>query len=599
MVTDSAVSVLVVEDEPAHAEAIRRALEGAEMKAAVHVVGTLQEYQDVVAARPPDIAILDLFLPDGRALDALTFLPEASPFPILVMTSFGNEQIAVAAMKAGALDYVVKSPEAFATMPHTIVRALLEWNMLQERKQREEELAQATREWQTTFDAVNDVIWLLDKSNRILRSNRVAERFFGRSYGELIGRNCCPIVHGSEKPLPACPILRARKSLSRETQDILVGEKWVEVTVDPILDAAGRYAGAVHIISDITERKRMEKELSRAEENFRHSLENSPLGVRVVTADGDTLYANKAILDFYGYDSLEELKNTPIKKRYTPESFVEFTQRKLRRQHADPPLKYEISIVKKNGEVRVLRVFRKDVLWDGRKQFLALYLDITEQRKVAEELEQSYQKLQRALKSIIQAIVLTSETRDPYTAGHQQRVARLACAIAQEMGLSKEKIEVISIAGNLHDIGKISVPSEILSKPGRLSEMEMGLVKTHPQVGHDILKILELPWAICPIVLQHHERMEGSGYPAGLFGKDIELEARIMAVADVVEAMASHRPYRPALGIDKALEEITQGKGRIYDADVVDACLRLFNEKGFELERATSQKAIRTEMSDS
>jgi len=204
--------------------------------------------------------------------------------------------------------------------------------------------------------------------------------------------------------------------------------------------------------------------------------------------------------------------------------------------------------------------------------------------KIEEELKLSYQKLQRALENTIQAMALVLEIRDPYTAGHQKRVAELACTIAKEMGFSPEKINGIYMEGIIHDIGKINVPTEILSKPGILSEVELKLIQTHPQAGSDMLKEMELPEEVCLSVLQHHERMDGSGYPSGLSGKDIILEARILAVADVVEAITSHRPYRPALGLDKALEEITKNKGKLYDPEVVDACLKLFKEKGFKFE---------------
>jgi putative nucleotidyltransferase with HDIG domain len=179
---------------------------------------------------------------------------------------------------------------------------------------------------------------------------------------------------------------------------------------------------------------------------------------------------------------------------------------------------------------------------------------------------------------------LTVERRDPYTAGHQHRVANLAAAIANEIGLSEEQIDGVRMASVIHDLGKIHVPAEILSRPGRLTENEFSIIKTHPQTGYDILKTEEFPWPVAQIVLQHHERMDGSGYPSSLSGEEILLEARILAVADVVEAMASHRPYRPALGIDKALEEISKNKGVLYDAKVADACLRLFTEKGFKFE---------------
>jgi len=173
------------------------------------------------------------------------------------------------------------------------------------------------------------------------------------------------------------------------------------------------------------------------------------------------------------------------------------------------------------------------------------------------------------------------EARDPYTAGHQRRVSELAAAIALEMGLPEEQVNGIHLAAMIHDVGKIHIPAEILSKPGKLNDIEFMLVKTHPQSGYDILKGVKFPWPIADIILQHHERMDGSGYPQGLKDGEILLESRIMAVADVVEAMSSHRPYRPALGIMAALSEIDRGRRSVYDPEVVDACLRLFVEKRF------------------
>jgi putative nucleotidyltransferase with HDIG domain len=210
--------------------------------------------------------------------------------------------------------------------------------------------------------------------------------------------------------------------------------------------------------------------------------------------------------------------------------------------------------------------------------------EIAERVQAEKDLKRSLEKLQKALEGTIHALAATTEMRDPYTAGHQRRVAELAGAIAEEMGLPKDKIEGIRMAGLIHDVGKISVPAEILSKPSKLNEMEMDLIKAHSQIGYDILKEIDFPWAVAKIVLQHHERMDGSGYPQGLKGDEILLEARILAVADVVEAMASHRPYRPALGIDAALSEIEKNRGRLYDPEIVAACLRLFREKGFTLE---------------
>ena len=211
--------------------------------------------------------------------------------------------------------------------------------------------------------------------------------------------------------------------------------------------------------------------------------------------------------------------------------------------------------------------------------------DITKHKQAAQELQSSYDKLRETLIVTVNALASTVEMRDPYTAGHQRRVTLLACAIAEEMGLTEEQFDGLRLAGLVHDIGKFNVPVEILNKPGRISETEMNIIKTHAEAGYNVLKEIEFPWPVARIVLQHHERLDGSGYPGGLKDDRIMPEAKVLAVADVVEAMASHRPYRPALGIEAALHEITMHKGTLYDPDATDICARLFINKGFALEQ--------------
>jgi len=212
------------------------------------------------------------------------------------------------------------------------------------------------------------------------------------------------------------------------------------------------------------------------------------------------------------------------------------------------------------------------------------FTDITRSKLAEEELRKSWARQKSAMEGTVQAMAYTIETRDPYTAGHQRRVTKLACAIAEEMKLTEDEMAGVRLAGGLHDLGKIYVPAEILAKPGKLTAVEYNIIKTHPQVGYDILKSIDFPWPIADFVLQHHERIDGSGYPNGLRGEDIHLEARILAVADVIEAMATHRPYRAALSIETALEEITHYRGTRYDRRVVDACLKVFKTKKFEFD---------------
>jgi putative nucleotidyltransferase with HDIG domain len=217
-----------------------------------------------------------------------------------------------------------------------------------------------------------------------------------------------------------------------------------------------------------------------------------------------------------------------------------------------------------------------------------IYRDISAAKEARRTLIESRENIRKNLESMsrtweqtIEVLATAAETRDPYTAGHQRNVSVLSEAIAMELGLDGDRIHSIRMAGLVHDIGKINVPAEILSKPGALGEVEFALIRTHPEIGYEIMKNIELPWRLADMIRQHHERMDGSGYPDGLKGDDILLEARIIAVADVVEAMSSHRPYRASLGVESALEEIEKNRGSRYDADVVDACLKLFREKEF------------------
>lgn len=204
------------------------------------------------------------------------------------------------------------------------------------------------------------------------------------------------------------------------------------------------------------------------------------------------------------------------------------------------------------------------------------------------QVEQACHKLRKMFEEAIRMITLMVEMRDCHTAGHQQRVAQLAVAMAEELHFSDDQVWRMRMAGQLHDIGKIVVPIEILGKPGRLNEIELAIVRTHPSVGYEMLKQIDFAAPLADAVLQHHERMDGSGYPAGLVGEEILLEARILGVADVVEAMCSHRAYRPALGVEKALMEITTHKGTLFDSNVVDACLSLFRQRGFSFQSQTA-----------
>ena len=376
---------------------------------------------------------------------------------------------------------------------------------------------------------------------------------------------------------------------------------YTESSVSLLRNERGEPVGFKGISRDITERKRAEKALQESDQRYRSFIANSSEGIwrlelespvptslpedeqiRRMLEHAYVAECNDAIARMYGFEKAQD---------FTGARMSEFTS-------MDDPLDRQLlrafirsgytltdgesHIVDRQGKHRWFSNNLTGVLdngflvcgWGARR-------DITERKQAEEDLAKSYEALRRTLDGSIKSIAKMVEMKDPYTTGHQQRVAELATAIAGDMGLSIEEVKYIYLAGLIHDIGKFYVPADILSKPGKLTQIEMAMIRTHSQSSYDILREIEFPWPIAQIAWQHHERIDGSGYPQGLIGEDILQEAKILAVSDVVEAMASYRPYRPALGIDRALEEIELNRGVLYGTEAADLCLKLFREKGF------------------
>jgi PAS domain S-box-containing protein len=333
-----------------------------------------------------------------------------------------------------------------------------------------------------------------------------------------------------------------------------------------------------------SELKRAKEALTHAHDLMRYIIEHDRSCIAVHDRDLKYLYVSQRYLDDYGVKE----KNVIGKQHYDvfpdlPQKWRDVHQKALAGEISsaedDPYVREDGTVDRTRWECRP---------WyevDGSIGGIIIYTEIITERKRAEkQFQHTLESLGRAVGTTIQLMVSAVETRDPYTAGHQIRSANLARAIATDMGLSPDRIEGIRLASSIHDIGKLSIPAEILSKPTKLTDMEFSLIKEHAQQGYEMLKDVESPWPLAEIVRQHHERVDGSGYPGHLQGEDISLEARILAVSDAVEAMASHRPYRPGLGIDVALAEIEKHSGTFYDNAVADACLKLFREKGFKFE---------------
>jgi PAS domain S-box-containing protein len=460
-----------------------------------------------------------------------------------------------------------------------------------ERKLADQSLRESEKYFKEITENSSDIIVITDKNGDIKYCSRSIERFSGYKPEELIGKSVFIFIHPDEveraahdfgeaiaikdSPIPPNAFRVVHKDAS---------ERYFEGMGKNLLDNPS-VAGIVMNIHDVTERRLAEEALRKNEAKYRQLAEDAHEGIFQSTAEGRYITVNQAFANILGYESPEE-----VVKNITDIAHQVYVHPEDRANI--------VQIIEKEGSVKgyEAQFYRKD----GSKTWVSINMhairddqgnllyyqgidqDITDRKKMEKERQENIERLRRSLGATINAMAVTVETRDPYTAGHQRRVADLARTIASEMRLTNEQIDGIRMASMIHDIGKISIPSEILAKPTKLTELEFSLIKTHSQSGYNILKDIDFLWPVAQIILQHHERINGSGYPNGLTGEQILLESQILAVADVVEAISSHRPYRPAFGINIALNEITKNRGILYNPDIVDACLRLFGEKNYK-----------------
>jgi PAS domain S-box-containing protein len=354
-------------------------------------------------------------------------------------------------------------------------------------------------------------------------------------------------------------------------------------------DEAKKPLGIISVSHDITERRRAEEALNKAKTLLDKTFASMDEAIIIVDSNTRRIIAcNRATEVIFGFGEKDLMGCSTDVLHVDKLSYDLFGQELFPALDANGVFHTEFQMRRKDGTVFPTENTVTEILDDSghRTSVVSVVRDITERKRAEKQLHDTLESLRKAVGSTIQVMVSAVEARDPYTAGHQIREANLARAIATEMGLPPDTIEGLRMAGSIHDIGKLSIPAEILSKPTKLTNLEFSLIKEHSLKGYEMLKDVESPWPLAQIVYQHHERMDGSGYPGNLKGDEIIMEARILAVADVVEAMASYRPYRPAIGVEAALNEIEKNKGTLYDADAVNACLRLFQEKGFQLEGA-------------
>ncbi len=464
-----------------------------------------------------------------------------------------------------------------------------------ERKRAEEALRASEERFKNLFERSSDAQLLLDLKGKVVDCNTAFLRLFViPSKAEVLGHS--PEEFAPEFQAGGISSHERGNEVMRTVMEKGTGRfEWEHRKHDDartpihtelictVISIAGQ--PMLHVaIRDITDRRHAEEALRKSEEKFSKAFRNSPIPLAITRlSDGKFLETNGAMEEIFGYHRDELIGRSTIdlgiwvneddRKRVVQSIAAEEAVREQ-----------EFLFRSKDGHIIVSQYSAEKIEIGEEKCLMSVIADITERKRAEESLRQGASKLRLTLKEAINSLSAAIEMRDPYTAGHQERVTKLAEAIGREMHLSDESIDALQVAGIVHDIGKLNVPAEILSKPTKLSDLEYAMIKMHVQVGYTILSKIDFPWPIADIVHQHHEAVNGSGYPEGLKEKDILIEARIIQVADVVEAMSSHRPYRPALGIQTALDQIAQQRGILYDREVVDACLSLFREKKFKFD---------------
>jgi len=454
-----------------------------------------------------------------------------------------------------------------------------------ERERAEALLQRSEQRYRNIIQTSMEGFWIADAEGRFLDVNDAYCRLIGYEREDLLKMRIQD-VEAMESPEDTARHIREIMAKGHDRFETCHRRKDgqlrdVEVSANFISDRDGGRFFA--FMRDITERMRAEESLRAAAEQFRGLVEQSIAGTYIIQ-DGTFAYVNPRYAEILGYDSADELVGRDPLSVVAENDRGAVAENNRRRLEGEvQSISYNFAALRKDGATVEVGVHGARATYRGRPAIIGLMQDISEKKRAEDEIKRYIAQLENAFMHTVKIATTLSEMSDPYTAGHERRVGEISAAIGGELGFDARRTEGLRVAGYLHDIGKITIPREILAKPGKLSPIEFQLIQGHAQASYDVLKDVEFPWPVAEVALQHHERLDGSGYPQGLKGEAILLEARIMAVADVVEAMSSHRPYRPGLGIDKALAEIERGSGTIYDPVVAEACLKLFREKAYAI----------------
>ena len=640
---DKVLRVLMLEDTPTDAELAEHELRKAGINFISQRVESRGAFMRALEDFRPDIILSDYKLPDFDGMAALEIMRREHPeVPVIMVTGAFSDIDAVELLTAGAKDYILK--DRLARLAPAVLRALAAEQVASARRAAEKALRESEERFRSLVESSSDWIWEIDERAVYTYSSPQVYDLLGYTATEIIGKTPFELMSPDEavrvKAIFDANVADSKPFRLLENANLHKDGRTVflETSGNPFFDSQGVFRGYRGIDRDITGRKQAQARIQTLSRIYAALSYTNTTIVRAKNRDelfreiceGAVRYGKFAMawiglvdeaahrvkpLCYYGAEegyltdivistddvpegrgptgaAARENRVVTVEDFAIDERMLPWREAALKRGYhgsAGLPLRFKGKVIGTltlySGEPNY---FDSDLLalLEEMSLDISFALDNFEREAMRQHAEEgraaALTKLKKSLDGSIQMAASVTEMRDPYTAGHQQRVAKLATAIASEFGLGEEQVDGVHFGSLIHDVGKISIPAEILSRPGRLTEIEFMLIKTHPQAGYNILKNIDFPWPVAKMILQHHERLDGSGYPSGLKGDEIILEARILIVADVVEAMSSHRPYRPGLGIAVALEEIKRGRGTYYDPQIVDVCLHLFQNKRFD-----------------
>ncbi len=642
---EKVLRVLMLEDTPTDAELAEHELRKSGIKFISKRVDTRESFIHALDDFQPDIILSDYKLPDFDGMAALEIVRRDHPeVPVIMVTGAFSDVAAVELLRAGAKDYILK--DRLARLAPAVQRALAAEQVESARRVAEKDLRESEEKLRSLVGSSSDWIWEINELAAYTYSSPQVYDLLGYTVEEIIGKTPFDLMPQDEasrvkaifKSLATGGRARPLRLLENTNLHKDGRTVFLETSANPFFDSQGVFRGYRGIDRDVTERKQAQARIQtltriyatlsytnttivrakNRDELFREICEGAVKYGKFVMAwvglVDEATHRIKPVChygDKGGYltdivissddvaegrgptgTAVRENRVITVENFAADERMMPWREAALKNGFhgsAGLPLRFNGKVI---GTLTLFsdepNYFDSDMLalLEEMSVDISFALDNFEREALRQradaERATALTQLKKSLDGSIQMAAAVTEMRDPYTAGHQQRVAKLATAIAGELGLDAMQVEGVHFGGLIHDVGKIAIPAEILSKPGRLSDIEFMLIKTHPLAGYNILKNIDFPWPVAQMILQHHERLDGTGYPGKLKNEEIILEAKILMVADVVEAMSSHRPYRPGLGITVALEEIERGRGTYYDPQIVDICIRLFKDKQFD-----------------